>query len=237
MPGDQVTSTELIPGPAGNGLESRPADTNDLLAMLSVDFAGVYSVNVAAAEERLRVLRLSLTFLSAPFLAGVALASAGVFQPDLLGAWRTIPGYLYLLVLGFGLLSIVPFLRFVEVNGTHMRTARAINNFRLLYSRGLAHYFDSLGWKPNLPVDPTYPETYAPLGWAGVNVMVLGVLNSTYIGTGVVGLSIAEPSFPVIAVVTLGFSLAHFLVYYIRSTMTRRNSLPLNLLGAENVEI
>lgn len=202
----------------------RMAQKDDLtpsqfLQFAAVDFSGIYAVHLAAKEERLKMTRLAMSLLSGPFLAAIALASAKVVDPQSLTRWQDVPWYLFAVVTAFGVLSSLPFLRLIEAVNAHARTARAINNFRLLYATKLR---DDLGWSPNLPTDPRFPETYAPLAWPGVNVTVLAMANSTYLAVGVTGLSGQEPNLLLLVAAILLVALVHYAVYYIRCNVTRR---------------
>ncbi|MEV0613354.1 hypothetical protein AB0I81_08500 [Nonomuraea sp. NPDC050404] len=192
---------------------------SQFLQFAAVDFSGIYAVHLAAKEERLKMTRLAMSLLSGPFLAAIALASAKVVDPQSLTRWQDVPWYLFAVVTAFGVLSSLPFLRLIEAVNAHARTARAINNFRLLYATKLR---DDLGWSPNLPTDPRFPETYAPLAWPGVNVTVLAMANSTYLAVGVTGLSGQEPNLLLLVAAILLVALVHYAVYYIRCNVTRR---------------
>jgi hypothetical protein len=203
------------------------------LQLASVDFAGIYAVHLAAKEERLKMTRLAMSLLSGPFLAAIALTSAKVVDPQSLTSWERVPWYLFALVTAFGLLSVLPFLRLIEAVNAHARTARAINNFRLLYVSRLK---SELNWSPNLPVDPRFPETYAPLSWPGINVMMLALVNSTYLTVGVTGLGKQYPNMLLLLTGILLVALVHYAVYYVRCNVTRRRRLPHNPYEFPNLE-
>jgi hypothetical protein len=211
----------------------RPAD---FFTLLMTDFQGEYQVYIAAANERLVMLRFALSLLAAPFAATIALVSAKVVAPSSLASWTHVPGYLFGLLTVFGLLAVLPYLRMIEASITHVRTARAMNNFRLLYARELRAEFTARGWSPNLPVDPSYPDSFAPLSWPGINAIVLALLEAAYITVGMVGLASVRP-----APLLIGFGIAVvalllFSVYYIRTNVSRRRREPANLLGFPRVE-
>ncbi|TMS00468.1 hypothetical protein [Nonomuraea basaltis] len=206
---------------------------SQFLQLAAVDFTGIYAVHLAAKEERLKMTRLALSLLSGPFLAAIALASAKVVDPQSLTQWQRVPWYLFALITTFGLLSVLPFLRLVEAVNAHARTARAINNFRLLYATRLRK---ELGWSPNLPIDPRFPETYAPLAWPGINVMVLATVNSTYLTVGVTGLSDQDPNLVTLMTGILLVALVHYAVYYVRCNVSRRRRLPRNPYEFPNQE-
>ncbi|MFB9878086.1 hypothetical protein ACFFMN_09095 [Planobispora siamensis] len=217
-------------------LDNLPVDPKEFLQLVAIDFVGTYHVYLAAKDERIKMTRLSMTMLGAPFVAAIALASAKVINPVSLTSWDDAPRYLFATVLGFGLLSVLPFLRLIEAVNAHMRTARALNNFRLLYVVQLKDHFSALSWSPNLPVDPRYPETYAPLAWPGINVMMLSLVNSSYIAVGVLGLLGASPD-PAVLVVLIGLlSAIHYSVYYVRANVSRQRRLPKNPFHFPNVE-
>jgi hypothetical protein len=208
----------------------------DVLTILVADFQGEYQVHIAAASERLATLRFALSLLSAPFAAAVALVGAKVMRPSALTSWAHIPSYLFALLLAFGLLAILPYLRMIEASISHVRTARAINNFRLLYARELGEACEGISWCPNLPVDPRYPEAFAPLSWPGINAIVLAVLEAGYITVGIVGLSRARPAPLLIAFGVIAVALVLFGLYYVRTNVSRRRPQPDNPLHFPRVE-
>ncbi|GAA2675401.1 MULTISPECIES: hypothetical protein [Nonomuraea] len=210
-----------------------PLEATQFLQLAAVDFSGIYAVHLAAKDERLKMTRLAMSLLSAPFAATIALASTKVVNPADLTRWDTVPWYLYALVAAFGLLAVLPFLRLIEAVNAHARTARALNNFRLLYVTRLKDEFD---WSPNLPVDPRFPETYAPLAWPGINVMMLSIVNSAYLTVGVTGLSKGELNVPLLLISIMLVALVHYSVYYVRCNVTRRRRLPHNPYNFPNVE-
>ncbi|MEV0199515.1 hypothetical protein [Nonomuraea sp. NPDC050691] len=211
--------------------EELPA--SQFLQLAAVDFTGIYAVHLAAKDERLKMTRLGMSLLSGPFLATIALTSAKVVDPRSLTSWHTVPWYLFAMVTAFGLLSVLPFLRLIEAVNAHARTARAINNFRLLYATRLK---DELAWSPNLPVDPRFPETFAPLAWPGINVMTLAVANSSYLVVGVTGLSGQAPNAVLLTTSVTLVALVHYSIYYVRCNVTRRRRLPRNPYEFPNVE-
>jgi hypothetical protein len=228
-PGGPAQISASPAGPPG----IRPAD---LFTLLTADFQGEYQVYIAAANERLVMLRFALSLLAAPFAATIALVSAKVVAASSLASWAHIPAYLFGLLTVFGLLAILPYLRMIEASSTHVRTARAMNNFRLLYARELRTEFTARGWSPNLPVDPSYPDTFAPLSWPGINAIVLALLEAVSITVGMVGLSRVRPAPLLIAFGTVVLALLLFGVYYIRTNVSRRRKEPANPLGFPRVE-
>ncbi|WP_157253884.1 hypothetical protein [Nonomuraea typhae] len=210
-----------------------PLEATHFLQLAAVDFSGIYQVHLAAKEERLKMTRLAMSLLSVPFLATIALTSAKVVSPQQLTTWQSVPPYLFALVAAFGLLGVLPFLRLIEAVNAHGRTARAINNFRLLYTAQLK---DDLDWTPNLPVDPRFPETYAPLTWPGINVMMMAIVNSVYLTVGVTGLAKQYPNTVLLLTSILLVALVHYSIYYVRCNVTRRRRLPHNPYQFPNLE-
>ncbi|MQA95683.1 MAG: hypothetical protein GEV11_13905 [Streptosporangiales bacterium] len=231
-----------VPAPRDAGHRPWKADSPELphadkfLELVAADYAAIYQVYLAASEERHRMLRLAMTLLSAPFAATVALVSAQVIDPMALSAWATIPRYVFALVLVFGLLAVLPYVRMIEALGAHVRAARAINNFRLLYAKGLRDQFAYLGWSPNLPTDPGYPEPYAPLGWPGLGVLSLAVADAFFLTLGVLGLTHTPPVWPLVLICVAVTSALLYSVYYVRSNVSRRRREPENPLGFPYVE-
>lgn len=203
--------------------EDDQLETSHFLHLAAVDFTGIYAVHLAAKDERLKMTRLAMSLLSVPFASAIALASTKVVDPASLTTWETVPWYLFALVAAFGMLGVLPFLRMIEAVNAHARTARALNNFRLLYSGRLKQ---ELGWAPNLPTDPSFPETYAPLTWPGINVMMLAIVNSAYLTVGVTGLAGQSPNTPLLLISILLVALLHYSVYYVRCNVSRRRRYP-----------
>jgi hypothetical protein len=236
----QITHSPGFAVAAGGGDPSSQGpgqiEPGEYLALLTADFQGLYQVNVAAASERLTLVRFALSLLAAPFAATIALVSAKVVTPAMLESWARLPPYLFALLAAFGVLAIVPYLRMIEASLTHERTARGLNNFRLLYSRALHAEFLASGWSPNLPVDPDYPESFAPLSWPGINAIVLATLEASYITVGVAGLARVRPAPLLIAFGIVAVALLLLSVYYIRTNVSRRRKEPANPLGFPRVE-
>jgi hypothetical protein len=243
-PGEHVTgATELARGEARNGKpgavskRGTAGDQADAsFGLLAIDFQGVYQVHVAAANERLSMMRFALSLLSAPFAATVALVSAKVVAPQALTSWPRVPVVLFGLLAAFGGLAVLPYLRVIEASITHARTARALNNFRLLYSVRLRDDFVAAGWSPNLPVDPGYPALFAPLSWPGITALVLALLDASYITVGLIGLARARPTPVLIAVLVAAVAALLFATCYIRTNVLRRRRRPTNPFGFPFIE-
>lgn len=224
---------------AGTGNASPITVGNEAAApfsLLSIDFQGVYQVNVAATTERLAMLRFSLSLLAAPFGATVALVSAKVVAPAALTSWAHVPRYLFGLLLASGLLAVLPYLRMIEASITHARTARAMNNFRLLYTLQLRPEFTALGWSPNLPVDPRFPAVFAPLSWSGITAIALAVLDAAWIAAGVIGVTGIRPEPILLASGTAGLTSLLLGVCYLRAGRLAHWRRPANPFGFPSVE-
>lgn len=210
--------------------------TAGALSLLAADFQGVYQVNVAAASERLTMLRFSLSLLAAPFGATVALVSARVVAPSQLTSWPHVPRYLFGLLAVFGVLAVLPYLRMIEASLTHARTARAMNNFRLLYTLQLRRELTALDWSPNLPVDPRYPAVFAPLSWPGITAAVLAVLDAACLGVGLVGLAGISPEPALLGGAVAIVAVALLSLYYLRASASVHRRGPANPFGFPFVE-
>lgn len=211
-------------------------DPEEYIQLLATDFGGIYQVYIAASDERLKMLRLAMSLLAAPFGALVALSSARVYDASLLSHWSQIPGYVFGLITIFGALAVLPYMRLIEATSRHLRTARAMNNFRLLYVQELREHFAELGWRPNLPIDPKYPDTFAPMTGPGLTVIGLAVVDAAYISVGLLGLSGADPTPVVVVGWTALSALVLYLIYYVRSNVSRRRKQPANPFGYPDVE-
>lgn len=204
--------------------------------LISADFSGIYQVHIAAANERLSMLRFALSLLATPFGATVALVSARVVEPSALTSWPRVPLYLFGLLTAFGVLAVLPYLRMIEASLAHARTARALNNFRLLYVTELRTEFIAIRWTPNLPVDPGFPVLSAPLSWPGMTAIAVAVMDGAYISVGLVGLSRVRPAPVLLIMVLMIVTLLLFAVYYIRINVSSRRDQPANPFGFPFVE-
>ncbi|MFL6054342.1 MAG: hypothetical protein ACJ72W_15690 [Actinoallomurus sp.] len=211
-------------------------DPTGFIQLLATDFGGVYQVYLAASDERLKMLRFAMSLLAAPFAAVVALASAKVLDPAALTSWHRIPPYVFALTAIFGAMGILPYLRLIEATSRHLRTARAVNNFRLLYVEELRDHFGGIGWAPNLPVDPAYPEAFGPTSSSGLTAMGLAVVDAAYISVGLLGLSGTRP-IPIIVTLWIAVTATLlFLIYHVRLGAARRHQGPANPYGFPSVE-
>lgn len=154
--------------------------------MLNTDFEMKYYTMIESMRERVNATRMSLTFLSAPFLVLTALLTTKVITITSFNSFEDIPNYLYIFMLICGLASIVPLWHFIESNSTYMRTIRNINNFRDYYTKVLDKEFDAIKWDKNfLQTDKTKPKAYNLNNWAGTHVLLMAIVNSTYISIGI----------------------------------------------------
>jgi hypothetical protein len=219
-------------------VRERPADIDpaDFIQLVATDFAGIYQVYLAASDERLKMLRFAMSLLAAPFAAVIALASAKVLDPTALTSWHRIPAYVFALTAIFGAMGVLPYLRLIEATSRHLRTARAMNNFRLLYVEELRDHFRDVGWTPNLPIDPAYPEAFAPTSGPGLTAVGLAIVDATYISIGLLGLSGARPT-PIVVTVWIAVTATLlFLIYHVRLGAARRRQGPANPYGFPSVE-
>lgn len=211
-------------------------DPTQFVQLLATDFGGIYQVYLAASDERLKTLRLAMSLLAAPFGVVIALVSAKVLDPAVLTAWHRIPPYVFALTVIFGAMGVLPYLRLIEATSRHLRTARAINNFRLLYVEELRDHFRELGWSPNLPVDPGFPDAFGPTSGPGLTAIGLAVVDSAYISIGLLGLSGARPTPVVVTVWILLTATLLLFIYYIRLGVSRHSRGPANPFGFPSVE-
>lgn len=188
----------------------------EFFEMLKTDFDNIYSVNLKAIDERLTLLKLNITFFSAPFFVLTALVSADIITSDQLLSLSTIPKYIFAFVLICGIANLIPLIRFIEVTGTHMRTTRIINNFRRLYCSQLKDFFKKAKWEPNLPIDPKYPPTFEVFSWSGLNIFLIALLNSLYITIGIFGMDKYSPISVGGIFVFIVVSFLQYIIYYIK---------------------
>jgi hypothetical protein len=107
---------------------------------------------------------------------------------------------------------LLPLLQYIEYDDNVMRTARSINNFRSLYADRLGI---SAVWRPNLPVDRTYPRERQITASGSVLVLVFLFISVVYIAKGLAGLLNAAPLSPAVlatgAVVFAGLACCYLL--------------------------
>jgi hypothetical protein len=159
-----------------------------------------------------------------------------VIDGSALTTWDRIPPFIFGLTAAFGGMGVLPYLRLIEATARHLRSARAMNNFRLLYVRELREHFAAKGWTPNLPVDPRYPDEFAPTSGPGVTMIVLAVIDATYISIGLLGLSGARPTAVLVVCWISLTAIVLFLIYYVRANVSRRRRQPENPFGYPSVE-
>ena len=234
----QRVAVATAPAPAATGQEQPVTPRVDAAAaqsLLAIDFQGVYQINVAAATERRAMLRFTLSLLAAPFGAAVALVSARVVPPAVLTSWQHVPRYLFGILAAFGLLAVLPYLRMVEASITHARTARAMNNFRLLYTLELRAEFTALGWSPNLPVDPRFPAAFAPLAWPGITAIALAAMEAAWMTVGLAGLTGVRLPPLLLGAGAAAVTVFLLALYYLRAARSIER-LPANPFGFPSVE-
>ncbi|MCO5970928.1 MULTISPECIES: hypothetical protein [Actinoallomurus] len=231
-----MRKTSLGPSKTEHHERRAEIDPTDFIPLLATDFGGIYQVYLAASDERLKMLRLAMSLLAAPFAAVVALTSAKVLDPAALTSWHRIPAYVFALTAIFGAMGVLPYLRLIEATSRHLRTARAVNNFRLLYVEELRDHFSQVGWAPNLPVDPAYPEAFAPTSSSGLTAIGLAIVDAAYISIGLLGLSGARPTMIVVTVWIAVTATLLFLIYHVRLGAARRRQGPANPYGFPSVE-
>jgi hypothetical protein len=218
---------------------SSPCNSNELqhLKMLATDFDNIYKVNLQALKERLTMLKLTLTFLSAPFIVATALISSKIIQPDVFNSFTTTPTYIFTFILICGLANLIPLFRFIEVSSTHMRTARVINNFRLYYCINMRNHFTRIDWEPNLPVDPDYPQSFGIFNWTGINIIFMVAINSFYISLGIFGMDHHNP-FSISGICTFLFCfILQYIVYIFKGKGFVLSNKPKLLQNFKKAEI
>jgi len=188
----------------------------DNMELMKVDFDNIYKIHIKAVDERLILTKLQISFLSAPFLVIVTLISAKIIKHSVLYSFETIPFYIFAFIFICGLANIIPLIRFIEVTGTHMRTARAINNFRRFYTINLASKFEDSNWTPNLPTDPNFPPTFSILSWSSFNISFFAIINSSYITIGIFGFDGNSPISASGFFIIIILSIIQYSMYYFK---------------------
>jgi hypothetical protein len=154
--------------------------------MIKIDFQMKYYTMIEAMRERVTATRISLTFLSAPFLVVTALLSAKIIDISSLSSIATIPNYIFIFILICGVASIVPLWHFIEANSRYMRTIRSINNFRDYYTKVIQREIKILEWDDSfLETDSSNPKAFNLKNWAGTHIILMALINSAYIAIGI----------------------------------------------------
>ena len=163
--------------------------------LIKVDFERIYAVYLDNLQQKASLFKLLISFVIAPYLVSVAFLSAKALTFADISHIDDLPAFLDFVIAVSGAGLLLPLFQYVEYDDNVMRTARSINNFRSLYSD---HLTLSLLWKPNLPVDWTYPRERQITASGSVLVLVFMVISVAYVAKGLAGLAGVDPLSPLV---------------------------------------
>jgi thymidylate synthase len=153
--------------------------------IVKLDFERIYAVYLDNLQQKASLFKVLISFVIAPYLVAVAFLSAKALEFSDISEIRELPAFLDFVIVVAGAGLLLPLFQYVEYDDNVMRTARAINNFRCLYA-------DRLGisaiWKPNLPLDCTFPREREITRSGSVLVLVFMAISVVYVAKGTAGL-------------------------------------------------
>jgi hypothetical protein len=163
--------------------------------IVKIDFERIYAVYLDNLQQKASLFKLLISFVIAPYLVAVAFLSAEALEFAAIADLGDLPTFLDFVIVVAGAGLLLPLFQYVEYDDNVMRTARSINNFRSLYAGRLGM---SAVWKPNLPVDCTFPRERQITASGSILVLVFIVISVMYIGKGLAGLINVDPLSPAV---------------------------------------
>jgi hypothetical protein len=167
------------------------AGTSEEIA--KIDFEKIYTVYLDNLEHKASLFKVLISFVIAPYLVAVAFLSSKALEFEAISNFSDLPTFLDFVIVVSGAGLLLPLLQYIEYDDNVMRTARSINNFRSLYADRLAI---SAVWRPNLPVDCTFPRERQITASGSVLVLVFLFISVVYIAKGAAGLLNVAPLGP-----------------------------------------
>jgi hypothetical protein len=165
--------------------------------IVKIDFEKIYAVYLDNLQQKASLFKLLISFVIAPYLVAVAFLSAKALKFGALSDLTDLPTVLDLVIVVSGAGLLLPLFQYIEYDDNVMRTARSINNFRSLYADRLGM---SAVWRPNLPVDSTFPRERRIAASGSVLALVFLVISVVYVAKGLAGLLNVDPLSPVVLV-------------------------------------
>ncbi|PCI19310.1 hypothetical protein COB64_04035 [Candidatus Wolfebacteria bacterium] len=163
---------------------SEEVDNKHAFEMLVADFQGKYQTLIEAQRERVSATRINFSFLSGPFIVVTALLTTKVINVSDFSSAELFPSHYFLFLIFWSVLTLVPYVHFIEANARYLRIIRNINNFRSYYHTLLTTHFQGVSWTSDLPIDPNSPETYNYGNWGGIQVIFIAVTNTIFASIG-----------------------------------------------------
>lgn len=169
------------------------ADTRTADEIVKIDFSQIYAVYLDNLQQKASLFKVLISFVIAPYLVAVAFLSAQALEFGAISDLNELPTFLDFVIVVTGVGLLLPLRQYIEHDDNVMRTARSINNFRSLYADRLGL---SAVWKPNLPVDCTYPRERRIAASGSVLVLVFLAISVVYTTKGLTGLFDVSPFAP-----------------------------------------
>jgi hypothetical protein len=153
--------------------------------IVKIDFERIYAVYLDNLQQKASLFKVLISFVIAPYLVAVAFLSAKALEFADISDIRELPMFLDFVIVVAGAGLLLPLFQYIEYDDNVMRTARAINNFRCLYADRLSI---SAVWKPNLPLDCTFPREREITRSGSVLVLIFMAISVVYVAKGTAGL-------------------------------------------------
>ena len=153
------------------------------------DFEKTFDVYLYHLKERNEAIRMFVMIAAAPFLAlaffGLT-SSVSFANNSLIQAFKQLPSIFLAVFVGFGLVGLLPFHRFVAAQSNGYKMIRYLNNYRLFYFQLIAPELKTLQWTSSIEKDPRHPTTgWVRFHWASLFAWVMAIVNCAYVAVGV----------------------------------------------------
>jgi thymidylate synthase len=184
---------ETLPLPPVQQTAARMDDAGAAEEIVKIDFEKIYAVYLDNLEHKASLFKLLISFVIAPYIVAAAFLSAKALEFNDISNFANLPTFLDFVIVVSGAGLLLPLLQYIEYDDNVMRTARSINNFRNLYADRLGI---SAVWRPNLPLDRTYPRERQIAASGSVLVLVFLAISVAYVTKGLAGLFNVAPLNP-----------------------------------------
>ena len=161
---------------------------NDLC---KTDFENIYSVYLHNLDKKNIIFKILLSFVTAPYIVIVALLTTKAYTINEFNDLNNLPLILNFLILIIGIGMLIPLKQFIEYDDNVMRCARAINNFRTLYTNKIEEKYN---WKQLLPVNPAYPKERKLFQSGSIIFSIMSIISVIYILKGIYGVISISPN-------------------------------------------
>lgn len=181
--------------------------------ILEKDFNNIYKVYLDNLKRKGELFKFLVYFAISPYLVLVALLGVKAVSFSQFTTFNQLPPLLNFIITIIGIGIFFPLYQYVEYDDNVMRCARAINNFRTLYTTELEA---TTKWKSNLPLTPTYPRERS-FGSSGTfTFIIFSVIGIIYIIIGIMGL-VGVPIISIIPLLSVGIGECTIILFYIKT--------------------